>query len=75
MAERIDVVLECDFCETQKKVETHTLTMDKDKPIEVESCPKCWKPFREMYTRLRAAGRVAPTPRKKRKSAVRAKAA
>ncbi|WP_422758788.1 hypothetical protein [Paenarthrobacter sp. C1] len=74
MAERIDVVLECDFCETQKKVETHTHTMDGGETIEVESCPKCWKPFREMNTRLRAAGRVVPKPKKKRKSRALAKA-
>lgn len=61
MATKRVVVTICDMCGTEKGVQQHDVKVD-DRAVTLDACRPCWKPARDLHSRLMKVGR----PRGKR---------
>lgn len=71
MASTRTVTLVCDRCDreetTKRKVKTHTLTVDKGAPTEIEACDKCWVEVMDAVREMMDRGRKIRGVRRSRK--------
>lgn len=61
MATVTNIINVCDLCGSEEDVKTRTVRIDR-RTAELEVCPSCWVPFKEIADKFIAAGRRVNVP-------------
>lgn len=68
MASITHIINVCDLCGSEEDVRTRTVRIDR-RTAELEVCPGCWVPFRDMADKFINAGRRIDVPTRAKKTA------